>query len=183
MGVFSWRAGLRLRRQGKPTRTSQTLSDERLFPIKTTKAMNLTSRKTALSALTIASLSLLGAVTDAHAEGTFLPTGQTITPTAIPNSQLTYLKPGFADAPQFIASGGISSLVSPDQKTLLVLTSGYNLTTDSQGNAINDASQEYVFVYDISSHSPVQKQVIQVPNSFAGIVFSPTVRHCTSVAV
>ncbi|MBV9276080.1 MAG: bifunctional YncE family protein/alkaline phosphatase family protein [Verrucomicrobia bacterium] len=135
--------------------------------------MNLTSRKTALSALTIASLSLLGAVTDAHAEGTFLPTGQIITPTAIPNSQLTYLKPGFTDAPQFIASGGISSLVSPDQKTLLVLTSGYNLTTDSQGNAINDASQEYVFVYDISSHSPVQKQVIQVPNSFAGIVFSP----------
>jgi DNA-binding beta-propeller fold protein YncE len=32
---------------------------------------------------------------------------------------------------------------------------------------------EYVFVFDITSGSPVQKQVIQIPNTYSGIVFSP----------
>jgi DNA-binding beta-propeller fold protein YncE len=133
---------------------------------------NIAWRNSALSAFTIASLSLFGAVTDGRAGGTFLPTGQTITPTAIPGSHLSYLKPGFADAPQFISSGGISTLITPDQKTLLVLTSGYNQYSNLQA-LIPDASQQYVFVYDISAHKPVQKQVIIVPNTYAGMALSP----------
>ena len=35
-------------------------------------------------------------------------------------------------------------------------------------------SNEYVFIYDTSHGSPAQKQVIQVPNTYNGIVFAPT---------
>ena len=67
----------------------------------------------------------------------------------------------------------MTSLVSPDGKTLLVLTSGYNMLHDSSGHAIPADSIQFVFVYDISQHKPLQKQVIQVPNTYSGIVFDP----------
>jgi DNA-binding beta-propeller fold protein YncE len=102
-----------------------------------------------------------------------LPTGQAITPKAMPGAHLEYLNPNLADASNFVASGAMTSVTSPDRKTLLVLTSGFNLTTDSKGNAVHDASQEYIFVYDISRGEPVRKQVLQVPNSFAGLAFNP----------
>jgi DNA-binding beta-propeller fold protein YncE len=57
--------------------------------------------------------------------------------------------------------------------TLLVLTSGYNRNRDANGKIIPHASSEYVFVFDITSGAPVQKQVIQVPNTYSGIAFSP----------
>jgi len=49
--------------------------------------------------------------------------------------------------------------MSPDGKTLLILTSGYNLNLDPAGNFQPQDSGEYVFVYDISKPSlPVKKQ-------------------------
>jgi YVTN family beta-propeller protein len=57
---------------------------------------------------------------------------------------------------------------------LLILTSGYNLNLDSNGNYQPADSTEFVFVYDISSPSvPVKKQVVFVPNAFSGLVWSP----------
>jgi hypothetical protein len=49
-----------------------------------------------------------------------------------------------------------------------------NYTSGANAGSQNNAdSTEYVFVYDISSLKPVQKQVIRVPNTYAGIAFNP----------
>jgi DNA-binding beta-propeller fold protein YncE len=65
--------------------------------------------------------------------------------------------------------------VSPDKKTLLILTSGYNRLNDpTTGKGIASDSNEYVFVFDISNKIPIKKQVLQVPNTYYGIVFDPS---------
>ena len=35
-------------------------------------------------------------------------------------------------------------------------------------------SNEYVFIYDISATTPIKKQVVQIPNTYNGIVFDPS---------
>jgi DNA-binding beta-propeller fold protein YncE len=102
-----------------------------------------------------------------------LPTGKQITPMAVPGSTFQLLNPGLQDFPEFVASGAISTAVSPDQDTLLVLTSGFNLMSGPNGKREIDDSQEYIFIYDISSAKPVQRQVLKVPNTFAGLAFDP----------
>ena len=97
--------------------------------------------------------------------------GQQITPTAPTGASFVPLNPGLADHPQYLAGQAVTSVVSPDGKTLLVLTSGYNMLRDPSGHAIPADSTQFVFVYDISQHKPLQKQVIQVANTYSGIVF------------
>jgi len=98
-------------------------------------------------------------------------TGQQITPTAPTGARFEPLNPDLADNPQYLAGQAVTSVVSPNGKTLLVLTSGYNLL-DSSSGALNPAdSTQFVFVYDISQNTPAKKQVIQVPNTYSGIVF------------
>ncbi len=104
---------------------------------------------------------------------TRLPTGKQVTPLAAPQSKLQYLNPGLSDFPNYIAGQAMSTVVSPDGKSLLLLTSGFNRINDSTGKQIDSASNEYVFVFDISSGFPKQTQVLQIPNTFAGIAFSP----------
>jgi hypothetical protein len=103
-------------------------------------------------------------------EGTFLPSGLIITPTAAPKSTYEALNPGLSEFPNFIAGGALSAVKSPDGNTLLVLTGGHNNLTDTKGNSFNN---EYIFVFDISSGKPVKRQVLQVPNAFVGITFDP----------
>ncbi len=106
-------------------------------------------------------------------QSVYVSSGQRITPTAAPRAKLQYLNPGLAQYPDFVASGGISSVLSPDGKTLLVLTSGYNLWHDSQGNTA--VTNQYVFVYDVSGNAkPIEKQVLALPNTDSGIVFDPS---------
>jgi DNA-binding beta-propeller fold protein YncE len=100
-----------------------------------------------------------------------LPTGQTISPLAAPGAHLDWLNPGLADFPHFVAGGGITTVISPDQQTLLALTSGHNLL-GGKGKKRTDVGQ-YVFVFNIAGANPVQKQVLRVPNTFAGIAFDP----------
>jgi len=140
----------------------------------------LASTKTALrSAIPIGALALSLLTTSSLAsneqatQGTFLPTGVQVTPTAAPGSTLEYLNPGLTDFPKFIASGAMSVVKSPDGRTLLVLTGGFNSLSDKSGNTVPKDSNEYIFVFDIATGKPIKKQVIQVPNSFVGIVFDP----------
>jgi len=103
-----------------------------------------------------------------------LPSGQFVTPTAATGAVFTTLNPGLAAAPNFIANGAIKTAVSPDGNTLLVMTSGYNLVANSSGGSAS--TSQFIFVYDISgSHerTPVQKQVIQVPDTYVGLVWAP----------
>jgi len=129
------------------------------------------SMSSVLRSLFLAGL-LFGASTLAVAQDA-LPDGQSITPTAAPGAIFSSLNPGLTDYPDFTAGQAVTSVVSPDGTTLLVLTSGYNRNNDANGKVIPSASNEYVFVFDITSGSPVQKQVLQVPNTYTGVAFSP----------
>ncbi|MBC8123009.1 MAG: hypothetical protein H7Y22_14365, partial [Gemmatimonadaceae bacterium] len=55
-----------------------------------------------------------------------LPTGQIITPTAPPGSIFAPLSTGLRTDGNADANGAVSTALSPDGKTLLILTSGYN---------------------------------------------------------
>ena len=92
--------------------------------------------------------------------------GRQISPLAPQGSTFEPLNPGLADNPNWLAGQAVTTLISPDKKTLLVLTSGYNrvFRTDDKIDAFGTYfnwpdSQEYVFVYDISTNKPIKKQV------------------------
>lgn len=107
-----------------------------------------------------------------------LPTGMWITPSAVKGTVLQPLNPGLPTLPDFAASMGVSSAVSPDGNTLLVLTSGYNQNYNAGGNTEPATSNEYVFVYDISADTPTLTQVLTIRvNSFEGLVWNPDGRH------
>src|ERR1041384_4071957 len=90
-----------------------------------------------------------------------LPNGQTITPTAARGSRFTALNPHLSDHPDYVVGQAVTTAVSPDGRTLLVLTSGFNRVFDADGNTIASQSTEWIFVYEIGRHgTPVEKQVI-----------------------
>ena len=107
----------------------------------------------------IAALAAVGFVlpdSAARASPILLSSGQAITPTAAAGAVYSTLHRG----------GAISLEVSPDRRTLLVLTSGYNMFRGSAGG-------EAVLVYDIAAHAPVQRQVLRISTAYAGIAFAP----------
>ena len=102
-----------------------------------------------------------------------LPNNQAITPAAARGAHFSTLNPGVSANPSYVVGQAVTTAISPDGKTLLVLTSGYNLMADATGNTIPELSTEFVFVFDIAHGGAVQKQVIPVPNTFIGLTFSP----------
>jgi YVTN family beta-propeller protein len=102
-----------------------------------------------------------------------LPTGMTITPMAANGAIFVPLNPGLEDFPAYVAGQPVTSVISPDGKMLLVLTSGYNEMDDASGRRIKKDSNEYVFVFDISRDTPQQTQVLQVRDTFDGIAWNP----------
>ncbi|MBV9949876.1 MAG: hypothetical protein JOZ69_23745, partial [Myxococcales bacterium] len=105
--------------------------------------------------------------------GQLLATGYAITPTAARGSIFQPLSPH----PGLLADHASAMATSPDGKTLLVLTSGYNLRIETSGPdagaPVPGDTGEWIFVYDVSSGPPVQRQVLQIPNSYAGLAFHP----------
>lgn len=110
-------------------------------------------------------------------KGTFIPTGVRITPEAARGSIFQPLNPGLASDPTFTVGQAVTTAVSPDGKTLLILTSGYNsqnfTSGPNQGETNPAESNEYIFVFDIAGSKPLQMQVLQVPNAFDGLAFNP----------
>jgi len=102
-----------------------------------------------------------------------LPTGMTITPMAARGAAFVPLNPGLPGMPSFVAGQPVTTAVSPDGATLLVLTSGYNRMDDASGREVKADSNEYVFVFDISQDRPQKTQVLEVPNTFDGIAWNP----------
>ncbi|HVP62676.1 MAG TPA: beta-propeller fold lactonase family protein [Myxococcaceae bacterium] len=125
-----------------------------------------------LDVVAAAAVTLFVTAAGAH-EPIPIPTGQRITPTAAPGSTFTQLNPGLPGLPGFTAGQAVSTALSPDGKTLLVLTSGFNRWADASGNGIPQDSNEYVFVFEVSGRTAVQKQALQIPNTYDGIVFAP----------
>jgi DNA-binding beta-propeller fold protein YncE len=110
--------------------------------------------------------------------GTFIPTGVRITPDAARGSIFQPLNPGLVSDPSFTVGQAVTAAVSPDGKTLLILTSGYNSQNFTSGPNAGDPnpaeSNEYIFVFDISAGKPLQKQVLQVPQALDGLAFNPS---------
>src|SRR5476649_344285 len=101
----------------------------------------------------------------------FTPTGQFITPSAAPGAIFQPLNPRLARDPAYTAGQASAVALSPDGRTLLILTSGYNLYMGADGQPVPAMSKEYVFVFDVSGRSPVQRQVIAVANTFLGLAW------------
>jgi DNA-binding beta-propeller fold protein YncE len=113
------------------------------------------------------------------------PPGLFITPTALPNAVKQDLNPGLTNYPDFVAGQAVKAVVSPDGKTLAILTAGMNslyypnsASTPAAliGTVDTTASTQFLFLYDITGVNktkPVLKQVIQQLNSHVGLVWSP----------
>jgi YVTN family beta-propeller protein len=104
------------------------------------------------------------------------PPGLYITPTALPNAVQQVLNPGLTNYPNFAAGEAVKAVVSPDGKTLAILTAGMNSLYDTNGNVDTTASTQFLFLYDISGANktkPALKQVIQQLNAHVGLVWAP----------
>src|ERR1035438_1046072 len=119
---------------------------------------------------------------DGDAEkGEFIPTGVRITPTAAKDSIFAPLNPDLPADRIFTVGQAVTTLLSPDGGTLLILTSGYNrhnFTSGPRAGKRDPAeSAEYIFVFDVGGVKPVKKQVLKVPNAFDGLAFHPSGRE------
>jgi len=98
-------------------------------------------------------------------------TGQAITPEAARGAIFQSLNPHLADAPDFTAGQAAALALSPDGRTLAILTSGYNRMNGPDGKVIASQSNEYVFLFDVSGAAPAPRQALTIANSFQGIAW------------
>ena len=130
--------------------------------------------------LSAVGLTLALVVSGALANAQSLPNmGQQITPLAPQGSQFGPLDLDLLGDSAWLVGQAVTTVVSPDHKTLLILTSGYNREfINANANLYGPYgpySTEYVFIYDISAPTPVKKQILPIIlNSYNGIVFDPS---------
>jgi YVTN family beta-propeller protein len=121
--------------------------------------------------------------------GALLPTGQVITPAAAPGSTFAPLATGLRSDNNADAAEAVTTTLSPDGKTLLVLTSGYNQNFKNQNTGADltypvldpitgkpsgttTSKAEWVFVFDVSSGKLVKRQQINIPNTYNGLAWA-----------
>ena len=127
---------------------------------------------------TLLATSMLSLPLAAYAQTTSveLPTNLFITPLAIPGATQQLLNPGLAAYPNFVAGEALREAVSPDGRTLAVVTGGQNSLDTASGATDVANSTQYIFIYDISAGSasrPSLIQVIKQTNANRGLVWSP----------
>jgi DNA-binding beta-propeller fold protein YncE len=110
----------------------------------------------------------------AFAQGQALPTGQTITPLAVPGARFAPLVSNIGPFPTYVADGAAAIAVSPDGSEMLVLTSGFNRFNAPNGQISLGQSGQYIFVYAISAKGSTLKQSLTLPNSYSGIAWLPS---------
>jgi DNA-binding beta-propeller fold protein YncE len=139
-------------------------------------------RGAACAVLVVAALMLIGLANTGKAQNEpqriQIATGAYITPTAAPDSKYQLLAAPLPGFPDYVVDHAETSVVSPDGKTMLVLTSGYNLNFAANTNDANDHvdpanSGEFVFVFDISTGQAILRQILRIPNGYSGIVWAP----------
>jgi len=117
-------------------------------------------------------------------------TGQFITPFAAPGATVEALHTDLRSDTNANAANAVSSALSPDGKTLLILTSGFNNSFFREdGTPIlypvldpatglptgsTTSSAEWLFVYDVSRGAPVQKQKFNLPVTYNGLAWDPS---------
>jgi len=105
-----------------------------------------------------------------------LPSGQYITPTAIPGALQQFLNPGLPDYPDFVAGMAVRAQLSPDGTTLAILCAGHNSLYKPDGTVDTANSTQYIFLYNVvgaNSARPELKQVLKQTNAHVGLVFAP----------
>jgi DNA-binding beta-propeller fold protein YncE len=130
--------------------------------------------------LLLAAAAIALAASGASAKGGFgplLPNGQSLTPQAAPGALFQPLDPELPGLPDFRAGQASAASLSPDGRTLLILTSGFNKMSGPDGKAAPEAANEYVFVYDVTGAAPVKRQVLQIRNSYLGLAWAPDGRR------
>jgi DNA-binding beta-propeller fold protein YncE len=129
-------------------------------------------------ALAVSLLAASYAVVAAPQDNTqLLPTGQFISPQAIPGAVQQLLNPQLAAKPGQVVSGAIKSQLSPDGNTLAVITAGYNTVYTGPANSTIDKadSTQYVFIYDVSGANKTNPKFIQAihqNNAFGGLAWN-----------
>ena len=122
--------------------------------------------------------------------GNVLPDGFYITPTAAPGSIFQGLPTGLRPDGSADANGAVNTALSPDGTALLISTTGYNTgfyTEDGTPivwaaldpvtglpTSTTTSNAEWVFVYDVRGAQPVQKQMINIPNAYHGLLWDPS---------
>jgi len=104
-------------------------------------------------------------------------TAKAITPAAARGALFQQLDPKLQSAPDRRATYAGAIAVAPNGKLLAIETSGFPAYYDSEGKLIPEASAEYVFLFDITTRTPVQLQVLVVPHTFPGLAWSKDSRH------
>jgi YVTN family beta-propeller protein len=147
----------------------------------------------ACSALAILVLSATGRVVPLFADdggvshGTRVATGQRVTPSAAPGSRVLALHTDLRSDNNADAANAVTTALSPDGATLLVLTSGsnnsfykedgtpivYDVLDPTTGKPTGETTSnaEWVFVYDVTGPVPVQKQKFNLPVTYNGLVW------------
>ena len=121
----------------------------------------------------VAGLALAAALPTMGAAEDIPATGQSITPEAARGAIFQKLLPDLPGAPGFAAGQAGALALSPDGRTLLIVTSGFNIFYGADGRRVPDLSREYVFVYDVSGLAPVKRQVLTIANTFLGLAWAP----------
>ena len=120
-----------------------------------------------------------------------IPTGQFITATAAPGSRMYELSTGLRSDRNADAAEAVTTALSPDGTKLLVLTSGYNFKFSDEATgapivhpvldpltgaptATTTSNAEWVFVYDVTGATPKKLEQIDIPNTYAGLVWDPS---------
>ena len=116
---------------------------------------------------------LLGTAAAGQSAKQLLPTGQAITPLAAPGAQFTPLVARTGPHPAYAVDGAAAIAVSPDNREMLILTSGFNRYNGRDSKPVEKQSTQYVFRYAISESGARWLQTLQVPNSFGGIAWRP----------
>jgi hypothetical protein len=129
---------------------------------------------------------------EAPVGGNLLPDGFYITPTAAPGSIFQGLPTGLRPDGSADANGAVNTALSPDGTALLISTTGYNTDFYTQGpggspnlwaaldpltgqpSTTMTPNAEWVFVFDVRGAQPVQKQLINVPNTYHGLLWDPS---------
>lgn len=102
-----------------------------------------------------------------------VPSGVVITPEAARGALFQPLNPDLKDLPDFNAGQASAVALSPDGKTLAILTSGFNRNFNAKADPVLSQSGEYLFLYDVTGPKPVKRQVLGLADSYIGLVWAP----------
>jgi len=141
----------------------------------------------AVSGLLLGAAAVPGRGQEQDSSGIRVATGQHITPYAVPGAQVQKLHTDFRSDDSADGGNGVTTALSPDGKTLLILTTGFNYgfskddgtplvypvldPTTGQPTGATTSSAEWVFVYDVSGPVAVQKQKVNLAMTDNGLVW------------